>query len=40
MLRWEQLDLERGFLRLEPGTTKNGQGRLIPLVKEVIEALW
>jgi integrase len=39
-LRWEQLDLERGFLRLEPGTTKNGQGRLIPLVKEASEVLW
>lgn len=40
MLRWEQIDLERGLLRLEPGTTKNNQGRLIPLVKEVTEALW
>jgi integrase len=39
-LRWEQLDLERGFLRLEPGTTKNGKGRLIPLVTEVREVLW
>ena len=27
-LRWDQLDLERGLLRLEPGTTKNNQGRL------------
>jgi integrase len=40
MLRWEQIDLERGFLRLEPGTTKNNQGRLIPLANEVTEALW
>ena len=40
MLRWEQIDLERGLLRLEPGTTKNNQGRFIPLVKEVTEALW
>ncbi|HWF61524.1 MAG TPA: site-specific integrase [Nitrospira sp.] len=40
MLRWEQVDLERGLIRLEPGTTKNNQGRLIPLVKEVTEALW
>jgi integrase len=39
-LRWEQLDLERGFLRLEPGTTKTGQGRLIPLVTDVREVLW
>ena len=27
MLRWEQIDLERGLLRLEPGTTKNNQGK-------------
>ena len=40
MLRWDQLDLERGQLRLEPGTTKNNQGRLVPLVMEVTEALW
>ena len=40
MLRWEQIDLECGLLRLEPGTTKNNQGQLIPLVKEVTEALW
>jgi integrase len=25
-LQWNQLDLERGLLRLEPGTTKNNQG--------------
>ncbi|MGZ9204728.1 MAG: tyrosine-type recombinase/integrase, partial [Nitrospira sp.] len=40
MLQWEQIDLERGLIRLEPGTTKNRKGRLIPLVKDVIEALW
>jgi integrase len=39
-LRWDQLDLERDLLRLEPGTTKNNQGRLLPLTKEVVEALW
>ena len=39
-LQWEQVDLDRGLLRLEPGTTKNNRGRLIPLVKEVTEALW
>jgi integrase len=39
-LQWDQLDLERGLLRLEPGMTKNNQGRLVPLVKEVTEALW
>ena len=39
-LRWDQLDLERGLLRLEPGTTKNNQGRQVPLVKELTAALW
>ncbi len=40
MLRWEQIDLEQGSLRLEPGSTKNNQGRNIPLVNEVTDALW
>ena len=40
MLKWDQIDLERGLLRIEPGTTKNNQGRLVPLVKEVTEAFW
>jgi len=31
-LRWEQIDWERGLLRLEPGTTKHGRGRVIPIV--------
>lgn len=31
-LRWDQVDLERGLLRLNPGTTKNGEGRVLPLV--------
>ena len=39
-LQWDQLGLERGLLRLEPGTTKNNQGRLVPLVTEATEALW
>lgn len=39
-LRWDQIDLERRLIRLEPGATKNNQGRLIPLVKEVTDALW
>ena len=40
MSRLEGIDLERRLLRLEPGTTKNNQGRLIPLVKNVTEAHW
>jgi integrase len=38
-LRWEQVNLEEGWLRLEPGTTKNGRGRTVPLVQEVREVL-
>jgi integrase len=34
-LQWEHVDWERGLLRLEPGTTKNGRGRIVPLVEEV-----
>lgn len=39
-LQWNQLDLERGLLRLEPGMTKNNRGRVIPLAKEVVESAW
>lgn len=38
-LKWEQVDWERGYLRLEPGTTKNNRGRHIPLVREVLIGL-
>jgi integrase len=42
-LRWEQVDLARGEVRLEPGTTKNGEGRTIFLdgeLREVLEHQW
>ena len=29
-LTWKQVDLEAGIVRLEPGTTKNGEGRTFP----------
>lgn len=38
-LRWRQVDLQSGFVHLEKGTTKNGDGRLIPLVPEVLDQL-
>ncbi len=34
-LRWEQVDLGLGTIRLEPGTTKNNDGREVPLIPEV-----
>jgi integrase len=30
-LRWNQVDLDAGWIRLEPGTTKNDEGRAFPL---------
>ncbi len=30
-LEWPQVDLEAGWVRLEPGTTKNAEGRAFPL---------
>ncbi len=34
-LRWDQINLDEGWLRLEPGTTKTGRGRIVPLAAEV-----
>jgi integrase len=36
-LQWDQVDLEAGVVRLEPGTTKNSDGRTFPL--DVLPAL-
>jgi integrase len=41
--RWRHVDFEHGWLRLEPGETKNGQGRTFPFMalpelRAVIEA--
>ncbi len=38
-MRWEQVNLGEGFLYLEPGTTKSGHGRMIPLVSELRDVL-
>jgi integrase len=39
MLRWEQVDLKRRLLRIHPGTTKNGDGRVVPLMGDLPEVL-
>lgn len=42
-LTWQQVDIERGTIRLEPGTTKNDDGRLIYLPRDLralVEAQW
>jgi integrase len=38
-LRWSQVDLMQQIIRLNPGETKSGEGRMIPLVPELVEAL-
>ena len=44
-LEWRQVDRQAGMIRLEPGTTKNDDGRLFPFsgfpeLAEVIESQW
>jgi integrase len=42
-LRWNQVDIEEGTVRLEVGTTKNKDGRLIYLpqyIQDILEAQW
>lgn len=36
---WRHVDLARGWLRLEPGETKGGEGRQFPLIPELRAAL-
>jgi integrase len=38
-LTWPQVDFAAGFVRLEPGTTKNTEGREFPLIPELRELL-
>lgn len=38
-LKWSQVDLHHGTIRLDPGTTKNGDGRTIFLDGEVLEVI-
>ena len=38
-LEWVQVDLLERVVRLEPGTTKNDEGRLLPLAPQLYESL-
>jgi integrase len=38
-IRWPQVDLNAKRIRLEPGTTKNKEGRTLPVYCEVVEWL-
>jgi integrase len=38
-LRWENVDLSKGQIRLNAGETKNGRGRVIPIGDELVQAL-
>jgi integrase len=38
-LRWRQVDFEGGTVRLDAGTTKNGDGRVFPMTAELRELL-
>ena len=33
--QWRHIDFTAGWLRLDPGETKNGQGRMFPLIPEL-----
>jgi integrase len=33
--QWKHIDLNAGFIRLEPGETKNGEGRMFPFTPEL-----
>jgi integrase len=38
-LKWEQVDLENRIIRLDPGTTKNDEPRVIPVTGDLLEML-
>jgi integrase len=38
-LQWEQVDLQRRTIRLKEGTTKNGEGRAVPISSRLREVL-
>ena len=38
-LRWERVEFDRRIIRLEPGTTKNDEGREVPIIPALYDVL-
>ena len=38
-LTWDQVDFHEGTIRLDPGTTKNGEPRIVPMSQELHKEL-
>lgn len=38
--KWQHVDLENGWIRLDPGESKNTEGRMFPLTPELWEILY
>jgi integrase len=39
MLRWADIDLERGLMTIDAGITKNKRGRIVPISPHLVETL-
>lgn len=39
-LRWENIEWQAKVIRLDPGTTKNDEGRYAPLIRDLYNVLW
>jgi hypothetical protein len=37
LLEWRQVDFAAGEVRLDPGKTKNGEGRTFPMTRDLRE---
>lgn len=38
-MEWRQIDFKAGEIRLDAGTTKNGEGRLFPITDDLLTVL-
>jgi integrase len=39
-LQWRQVDFTAGQVRLDPGTTKNNEGRVFPMTAQLRGSFW